>query len=329
MAASPFVTPDWLHQRLSAPDIVVLDASWYLPAQGRDAEAEYRAAHIPGAIRFDLDANERHAIPPAPHAAAAGGVRLEDAALGVGDGAQVVVYDGMGLFSAPRVQLDAAHLRQCATWCCSKAACPPGSRGLPDRGGRGPPARPAPLHRPARRRRRGRCRRCRPCAEERLGATRRCPLRPALPWRGGRAAPGRTPRPHAGAKNLHYAALQANGRLRDEASLRAAYGRGRGRSRQAGHHDVRLGRDRGHRLARPRNPRPPPRALYDGSWSEWGSDQTTARGNRARRADSFSSQGERGSAAHGTRACPRSARCPPGSGRSIRVGRRAPATGAT
>ncbi len=103
MTQPPLVPPAWLHERLSAPDIVVLDASWYLPAAGRDPEAEYRAAHIPGAIRFDLDAMSDTESPlphmlPRPEVFAS---RMR--ALGIGDGQQVVVYDGMGLFSAPRV----------------------------------------------------------------------------------------------------------------------------------------------------------------------------------------------------------------------------------
>ncbi|MFD0936137.1 rhodanese-like domain-containing protein, partial [Methylobacterium trifolii] len=102
MAASPLVTPDWLHQRLTAPDIVVLDASWYLPAAGRDPEAEFRAAHIPNAVRFDIDAmnDEGSSLPhmlPRPEVFAS---RMR--ALGIGDGMQIVVYDGQGLFSAPR-----------------------------------------------------------------------------------------------------------------------------------------------------------------------------------------------------------------------------------
>ncbi|TXN61452.1 sulfurtransferase, partial [Methylobacterium sp. WL18] len=103
MAHPPLVPPEWLHDRLAAPDIVVLDASWYLPAAGRDAAAEYRAAHIPGALRFDLDAMSDtesslpHMLPRSDVFAS----RMR--ALGVGDGMQIVVYDGQGLFSAPRV----------------------------------------------------------------------------------------------------------------------------------------------------------------------------------------------------------------------------------
>ncbi|TXM90229.1 sulfurtransferase, partial [Methylobacterium sp. WL122] len=103
MADTALVSTEWLHQRLDAPDIVVLDASWYLPAAGRDPEAEYRAAHIPGAVRFDIDAmsDTESGLPhmmPRPEAFAS---RMR--ALGVGDGMHIVVYDGHGLFSAPRV----------------------------------------------------------------------------------------------------------------------------------------------------------------------------------------------------------------------------------
>ena len=52
---NPLVSTEWLSQRLEAPDVVVVDASWYLPAMNRDPEAEYLAGHIPGAVRFDID----------------------------------------------------------------------------------------------------------------------------------------------------------------------------------------------------------------------------------------------------------------------------------
>ena len=83
MAQAPLVSPEWLHDRLAAPDIVVLDTSWYLPAAGRDPEAEFRAAHIPGARRFDLDAmsdtesNLPHML-PRPEVFAAMYPRLEE-----------------------------------------------------------------------------------------------------------------------------------------------------------------------------------------------------------------------------------------------------------
>ena len=57
---SHFVTTDWLQSQLGAPDLIVLDASWYLPAQKRDAVKDYAEGHIPGAQRFDLDAVSDH-----------------------------------------------------------------------------------------------------------------------------------------------------------------------------------------------------------------------------------------------------------------------------
>jgi len=95
---------DWLAQHLGADDLVVIDGSWYLPTDGRDAEAEYLARHIPGAVRFDVDAVSDRASPlphmlPSPEAFAAA-----MGALGISDEDRIVVYDGAGLFSAARVR---------------------------------------------------------------------------------------------------------------------------------------------------------------------------------------------------------------------------------
>ncbi|MGB3556000.1 MAG: sulfurtransferase, partial [Jannaschia sp.] len=59
------VSTDWLAARMTSPDLRVLDASWYLPDAGRDPEAEYAAAHIPGARFVALDAvsDGRSALP--------------------------------------------------------------------------------------------------------------------------------------------------------------------------------------------------------------------------------------------------------------------------
>jgi thiosulfate/3-mercaptopyruvate sulfurtransferase len=97
------VSPRWLADRLGRPGVRIVDGSWYLPAQGRDARAEYVAGHVPGAVFFDIDAvSDRstdlpHMLPnEAAFAAAAG-------ALGLSETDTIVVYDGAGLFSAPRV----------------------------------------------------------------------------------------------------------------------------------------------------------------------------------------------------------------------------------
>src|SRR5919206_236774 len=66
MTTAPFVTTEWLNERLTDPNLVIIDGSWYLPTMNRDPEAEYRAGHIPGAIRFDIDTVKDRAS-PLPH----------------------------------------------------------------------------------------------------------------------------------------------------------------------------------------------------------------------------------------------------------------------
>jgi thiosulfate/3-mercaptopyruvate sulfurtransferase len=101
MTAS-LVATEWLAERLDAPDIRVVDASWYLPTLARDAEAEYAAAHIPGAVYFDIDdISDRddplpHMLPsPATFAARV-------AELGLGDGVRIVIYDANNYSASAR-----------------------------------------------------------------------------------------------------------------------------------------------------------------------------------------------------------------------------------
>ena len=97
------VSTAWLEAHLKDPDLRVIDASWYLPAMGRNGKAEYDAAHIPGARFFDID-EISDTRSPLPHMAPPVEKFISRMrAMGIGDGHQVVVYDGMGLFSAPRV----------------------------------------------------------------------------------------------------------------------------------------------------------------------------------------------------------------------------------
>lgn len=97
------VSTEWLHAHLKDPDLRILDGSYYLPQMGRDPRTEYDAAHIPNARFFDIDdvadhgSDLPHMVPPVEKFMS----RMR--AMGVGDGHQVVVYDGMGLFSAARV----------------------------------------------------------------------------------------------------------------------------------------------------------------------------------------------------------------------------------
>ncbi len=98
----PLVTTDWLAGELGKPDLLVFDATKYLPNEPKDGRTEFRAAHIPGARFFDID---EIADPDTdlPHMVPAPGrfARLMGA-LGVATTARVVFYDQKGLASAAR-----------------------------------------------------------------------------------------------------------------------------------------------------------------------------------------------------------------------------------
>jgi len=102
-SAIPFVSTAWLAENLSNPRLRVVDGSWHLPPTGRNGAQEYAQGHIPGAVFFNLDAISDagnplpHMLPKAEDFAAAVG------ALGISDGDTIVVYDQLGLFTAPRV----------------------------------------------------------------------------------------------------------------------------------------------------------------------------------------------------------------------------------
>ena len=97
------VSTDWLAANLTQPDLRVIDATYYLASQGKDARAEYLAAHIPGAIFFPIDeiadttVSLPHMLPPPEKFSA----RLRK--LGIGDGNRIIVYDRTGLLGAARV----------------------------------------------------------------------------------------------------------------------------------------------------------------------------------------------------------------------------------
>lgn len=96
------VTTQWLADHLGDPDLVVVDASMHMAATGRDARAEHSAAHIPGALFFDIEALSDHSD-PAPHmlpVAAEFGAAME--LLGIGRDDRIVVYDDSPLHSATR-----------------------------------------------------------------------------------------------------------------------------------------------------------------------------------------------------------------------------------
>lgn len=96
------VSSDWLASELGAPDLKIVDASFYLPAQNRNADAEYSAGHIPGAVRFDHDKVADHST-GLPHMVPSAEIFAEAVGkLGIKHTDRIVIYDGPGIFSAPR-----------------------------------------------------------------------------------------------------------------------------------------------------------------------------------------------------------------------------------
>ncbi len=101
-ASDPLVSTSWLAEHLDAPDIRVVDATWYLPNAGRDPRAEYAAAHIPGAVFFDIDdiSDESNPYPHMIPSATKFSARMRR--LGLGDGARIIVYDNNRLMASAR-----------------------------------------------------------------------------------------------------------------------------------------------------------------------------------------------------------------------------------
>lgn len=100
--SAKLVTAEWLAGVIDEPDVVVVDASWYLPTQNRSGNAEFLAGHIPGAVFFDHDrivdpsSELPHTLPSAEDFAVAAG------RLGIAADKRIVIYDGTGIFTAPR-----------------------------------------------------------------------------------------------------------------------------------------------------------------------------------------------------------------------------------
>jgi thiosulfate/3-mercaptopyruvate sulfurtransferase len=265
------VSTDWLAAHLAAPDLRILDASWYLPDAGRDAKAEYAAGHIPGARFFDIDeiSDEQSSLPHMAPPVEKFVSRMR--AMGVGDGHRVVVYDGAGLFSAARVwwlfrlfgKRDVAVL----------------DGGLPKWKAEGRPLEEAP---PLLRDRHFTASRdaglvrdvTQVAASVKLGDAQIVDARSPARFRGEapEPRPGVRPGHIPTARNVHYATLlNPDGTMKDEAGLRAAFAAGGvdlgrpvvtscGSGVTAAILNLGLERlgSRSH-------------ALYDGSWAEWGS----------------------------------------------------------
>jgi thiosulfate/3-mercaptopyruvate sulfurtransferase len=94
------VSTDWLEQHMNAPDVHIVDATFYLPHDERDAAEEYSFRHIPGAVFFniddicDSDIDLPHMLPSSEKFSS----RVRN--LGLGDGTRIVVYDSSGGFMA-------------------------------------------------------------------------------------------------------------------------------------------------------------------------------------------------------------------------------------
>jgi thiosulfate/3-mercaptopyruvate sulfurtransferase len=101
---TPLVSTEWLAAHLGHPELVLLDASLHLPAAGRNARAEYEAGHIPGAVFAEIDWLSEPGA-PFPHTLPSTSLLAERlGALGVSRDRAVVVYDASGQhFSAPRL----------------------------------------------------------------------------------------------------------------------------------------------------------------------------------------------------------------------------------
>jgi thiosulfate/3-mercaptopyruvate sulfurtransferase len=101
--SDPLVTTAWLAEHLDAPDVRIVDASWFMPGTDRDPKSEYAAVHIPGAVFFDIDeiADTASSLPHMLPSTVKFAARVQK--LGLGDGVRIVVYDSSGILGAARV----------------------------------------------------------------------------------------------------------------------------------------------------------------------------------------------------------------------------------
>lgn len=100
---TPLIEAAALRDILGDPKLIVLDASWYMPGSERDPEADFDAAHIPGAQRFDFDGTVADTASALPHMMPTPtDFQCHARDRGINRDSRIVIYDGAGIFAAPR-----------------------------------------------------------------------------------------------------------------------------------------------------------------------------------------------------------------------------------